>query len=261
MIFFEYSLGSYFIFWGIMIIFKQYFSPYLFYVGFILLLFINIIIYLLKNPTECLIPYNWVLENIYDKIVFYSDSEKKEIFPSSIILENKWEKIRDEFLTLKIEKGNIGKNFIQKSNEFWNGWDTISLRSFNQDNEENMNKCPTLAKILKNDTNITTAFFSVLKPGKCIHSHYGPFKGILRYHIGLIIPPKDSGECFISVDNQIYEWNEGEGILFDETYKHFVNNNTPYSRVILFLDVKRPVHFPFINDLILYLMSISPYNN
>ena len=84
--------------------------------------------------------------------------------------------------------------------------------------------------------------------------------GILRYHLGLIIPK--NGFCFISVDGETYDWKEGEGVLFDETYKHFVINDTNYYRVILFLDVKRVLNFPLniVNDIILYLMGISPYN-
>ena len=135
---------------------------------------------------------------------------------------------------------------------------------FGNDNEENMNKCPTIKKILKEDDSITTAFLSILEPGKIIPSHYGPFKGILRYHLGLIIPPKESGQCFISVDGETYDWVEGEGILFDETHKHFVYNTTPYYRVILFIDIKRKFDSSIltgINDFIMYLMKISPYNS
>ncbi len=99
-----------------------------------------------------------------------------------------------------------------------------------------------------------------MEPRKLLPSHYGPFKGILRYHLGLKIP---KGECFISVDNEIYEWKEGEGILFDETYKHFVKNETDFKRIILFIDVKRDFNNSFlntVNDSILWLMGNSPYN-
>ena len=248
------TLIGYFLAWLIVILLTQRFSLTFFYLGLAILLLILFLIYLLQNPTLALYPYNFLLENIYQKKVFYTDQEKKEIFPSSILLEKNWQKIKQEFLNLKIQKGNIGQKFIQESDQFWDGWDTYTLRSFSKD--QNLEKCPTLAKILKDDPNITSAFFSILKPGKTIPSHYGPFKGILRYHLGLIIPKG----CFISVDNQVYEWKEGEGILFDETYKHFVKNESNYYRVILFIDVKRPLYFPLLNDFLLYLMKISTYN-
>jgi len=227
----------------------------------LVLIILLFIIYFLRNPTEALHPYNLLIENLYEKKVFYSEEEKKEIFPTSIILEKEWKNIRDEFLYIDIANiGNVGKNFIVENESFWEGWETLPLRMFGKDNEENMNKCPTLKRILKSDNNIPTAFFSIMKPGKKLSSHYGPFKGILRYHLGLIIPK--NGFCFISVDGETYDWKEGEGVLFDETYKHFVINDTNYYRVILFLDVKRVLNFPLniANDIILYLMGISPYN-
>lgn len=231
----------------------------------IFLIILLFIIYILRNPTELLIPYNAIIENSYEKKVFYTEEEKKNIFPSSEILEKNWSLIRKECLNnIKNTQnlGNVGRNFIRNDESFWQGWSTFPLRMFTKDNEENMKKCPLLTSILKKDANITTAFFSILEPGKIIPSHYGPFKGILRYHLGILIPPKDSGDCFISVDNEIYEWEEGKGVLFDETYKHFVKNETPYHRIVLFLDIKRPLplSLPILNDFLIFLMGISPYN-
>ena len=102
-----------------------------------------------------------------------------------------------------------------------------------------------------------------MEPGKYLDPHHGPFKGIIRYHLGLLIPPPESGECYISVDSLKYSWKEGEVILFDETYLHFVHNDTKYHRIILFLDVKRPFNtflMNSINDFILWLIKISPHN-
>jgi len=229
----------------------------------IIIILLIILLYFLRNPTEILLPYNMLIENLYEKKVFYTEEEKKKIFPTSMILEKEWRKIRDEFMSVakgNYNFGNVGKNFIVEDEDFWSGWTTFQLRMFGKDNEENMNKCPTLKNILESDNNIPTAFFSIMQPGKTLPSHYGPFKGILRYHLGLKIPK--NGFCFISVDGETYDWKEGEGVLFDETYKHFVHNKTEEYRVILFLDVKRPLDFPLniVNESILYLMGISPYN-
>ena len=248
----------------ITIILKKFYIQW-FYFGLIILIVVNLIVYILLNPTLLLIPYNLIIENTYKKKVFYSENEKLEIFPTSKILEKNWKEIRNEYLNLvskeekenKSSDDNIGKRFVTETDEFWKGWNTYELRSFDKDNERFLNECPILKRILKNDPNISTAFFSVVEPWKVIPSHYGPFKGILRYHMGLICPQKD---CFISVDGETYDWKDGEGVLFDESYKHFVRNDTPYYRVILFIDVRRPVRFPIINNFLMYLMSISPYN-
>ena len=83
------------------------------YIGLCLLIIFYLLIYYIKNPTEALVPYNFVIENLYEKKVFYSEQEKKQIFPTSILLEQNWEKIRDEFLNLKMSENNIGKRFIK----------------------------------------------------------------------------------------------------------------------------------------------------
>ena len=58
--------------------------------------------------------------------------------------------------------------------------------------------------------------FSLLEPGTKI---YPPklyiYKGLLRYHLGLITPNSDN--CFISVNNIKYSWKDGDGIIFDDT--------------------------------------------
>lgn len=259
------SIFIYLIVYLLVSIYLNDFSIFLFYIVLLAILLAYFLCYLLLNPTEILVPYNFIIESFYEKKVFYSEEEKKKIFPTSEILERNWESIRNEFFASVRGKwnqlDNIGKKFVTQDETFWRGWKSFVFRSFDKDNEENMKSCPTLTRILKNDPNISTAFFSILEPWKTIPSHYGPFKGILRYHLSLKIPPKNSGDCFISVDGETYDWKDGEGILFDESYKHFVKNDTPYSRVILFIDVRRPVSFPWINNFLLYLMSISPYNS
>ena len=248
--------------WLIIIKTYNWFSMYLFYLILTAIILVCVIVHLIKNPHLCLYPYNYYVEKVYGKKVFYSDQEKTDIFPSSVLLESNYQKIREEFdnlCSVNNDEENMWSNFSEGSDEFWKGWNTIVLRSFGKDNTPNMKLCPTLAKILKKDSNITTAIFSILEPGKTLHPHYGPFKGVLRYHMGIIVPPPSSGECYISVDGIDYDWKEGQGVLFDESYKHFATNQTDQRRVILFLDVKRP-NMSLFNDILLYLISISPYN-
>ena len=219
------------------------------------------VFYFLRNPTEALLPYNILIENLYEKKVFYTEEEKREVFPTSILIEKEWRNIRRECLDVlreNLDLGNVGQKYIREKDEFWSGWTTYEFRMFGQDNVEHLDRCPTVKKILA-DPNIPTAFFSIMEPGKTLSSHYGPFKGILRYHLGLVIP--SDGPCFMSVDGETYDWVEGEGILFDETYKHFVHNKTDNYRVILFLDVKRPLNYPLnkVNDFILYLMGLYKF--
>jgi len=105
-----------------------------------------------------------------------------------------------------------------------------------------------------------TAFFSILAPGKHIPAHRGPFKGVIRYHLGLLVP-EPAERCRIRVGTEIRHWREGESLVFDDTYEHEVWNDTSGRRAVLFLDVVRPLRFPAstFNDLILALIKRSPF--
>ena len=56
-------------------------------------------------------------------------------------------------------------------------------------------------------------------------------------------------------------WEEGRCIVFDDTYRHRVENNTGGRRVVMFIDIKRPLGFPgsLLNRVVLFLIRLSPY--
>jgi len=81
--------------------------------------------------------------------------------------------------------------------------------------------------------------FALLGPNSYLTAHRDPFAGSLRYHLGLVTANSDA--CFISVDGERYAWKDGEAVLFDETYIHFVENNTDVTRIILLCDIERPL--------------------
>jgi ornithine lipid ester-linked acyl 2-hydroxylase len=125
--------------------------------------------------------------------------------------------------------------------------------------ENNVKRCPTTARLLSQVPGLTSALFSILEPHKHIEPHRGPFKGITRCLLALMIPePKE--KVRIRVGNDIRHWEEGKFLVFDDTYNHEVWNDTDGVRVVLFMDVDRPLYFPFnlINKLILKSFSISP---
>ena len=107
---------------------------------------------------------------------------------------------------------------------------------------------------------MTTAMFSILSPRKHILDHRGPYKGVLRYHLGLIVP-RDAEACRIRVGEDVRHWEEGKSMIFDDTFNHEVWNDTDETRVVLFVDVLRPLPFPesAINRLIVKAIGLSPF--
>ncbi len=87
---------------------------------------------------------------------------------------------------------------------------------------------------------LTTAFFSILSPHKHIGEHRGPWRGVLRYHLALRVP-EPAAQAGISVGGQVAHWEEGRSLLFDDGYEHFAWNDTDGVRVVLFVDVIRPL--------------------
>jgi hypothetical protein len=101
---------------------------------------------------------------------------------------------------------------------------------------------------------------SILSPRKHILDHRGPYKGVLRYHLGLIVP-EDAESCRIRVGEDYRHWEEGKSMIFDDTFNHEVWNDTDETRVVLFVDVMRPLPSPdaAINEGIVKAIGYSPF--
>jgi beta-hydroxylase len=125
-----------------------------------------------------------------------------------------------------------------------NNWKTFVFCGYGIWTEENCKRCPATVAALKKIPGLKTGFFSILAPRKHIPPHRGPYNGVLRLHLGLIVPePRE--QCRIRVDDQFGTWEEGKALLFDDSYDHEVWNDTDGWRVVLFVDFVRPVYFPF----------------
>ena len=121
-----------------------------------------------------------------------------------------------------------------------NNWRTFILYGFGTKLKKNCAQAPETTKLLESVPNLQTAWFSILGPGYHIPAHRGVTKGILRAHLGLIIP-RDAESCRIRVGDKIKVWRDGEIFVFDDTFEHEVWNDTEDERVILLFDFDRPM--------------------
>jgi beta-hydroxylase len=73
--------------------------------------------------------------------------------------------------------------------------------------------------------------------------------------------PEPAGSCRIRLDTDTYYWKEGESFIFDDTREHEVWNDSDAVRVVLFVDVLRPMRFPgnAIIRAILWVFDRSPW--
>ena len=65
----------------------------------------------------------------------------------------------------------------------------------------------------------------------------------MRYHLALKVPEKNRPA--IRIKNRYHTWIEGESVLFDDSWDHEVHNEADDTRVVLIVDVLRPMPYPF----------------
>ena len=163
-------------------------------------------------------------------------------FPELRIFEDNWETIKQEALALN-ENSHIRAsnklNDVGFNSFFKTGWKRFYLKWYETALPSASDLCPETVKLIESVDSVKAGMFAMLPSGSRLVKHRDPYAGSLRYHLGLVTA--NSPDCFISVDGEEYHWKDGEAILFDETFIHFAENKSKVDRIILFLDVKRPV--------------------
>jgi aspartyl/asparaginyl beta-hydroxylase (cupin superfamily) len=187
-----------------------------------------------------------------------------ERFPWVEHIEQSWTAIREELERVLEDRDalpnfqDISKDQIEITDD--DRWKTYFLYGYGFEAKLGTQMCPRTAALMREIPGMTTAMFSILSPRKHILDHRGPYKGVLRYHLGLIVP-RDAEACRIRVGEDIRHWQEGRSMIFDDTFNHEVWNDTEETRVVLFVDVLRPLP-PLeaaINRLIVKAIALSPF--
>jgi len=83
--------------------------------------------------------------------------------------------------------------------------------------------------------------------------------GLNYEHVALDM--QDAEACRIRVGDDIRHWEAGKSLIFDDVFNHEVWNDTDETRVILFVDVERPLPEPesTINKLLIKAIGYSPF--
>jgi ornithine lipid ester-linked acyl 2-hydroxylase len=121
-------------------------------------------------------------------------------------------------------------------------WHMFMLYAYGKHSELNCAQCPETTRILADIPGMNTAFFSILEPGTHIIPHRGLYTGILRCHLALKVP-KQRESCWLRVGTETRSWEEGRCLIFNDAYEHEVLNGTDEVRVVLILDILRPLPF------------------
>lgn len=120
-------------------------------------------------------------------------------------------------------------------------WRTLNLIVYGQPVLEHVQMCPRLCAHLIDMKCVQTALLSFMLPGANIPAHTDPATGVLRYHLAFKVPKNRRERCFMLVDNKRYVWEEGKSVIFDTVYPHSVTNSSDECRIVLFMDLHRPL--------------------
>lgn len=187
-----------------------------------------------------------------------------EAFPWARPLEENWRDIRrelDDLLAYREHLPNFQEISVEQASLSTDDqWKTYFFTGYGLRFDGNCARCPRTTELIERIPGLTTAFFSILGPGKRLPEHRGPYKGVIRYHLGLKIPASREA-CGIRVGGQTAHWEEGRSLFFDDTYPHSAWNETTEDRVVLFVDVVRPLSFPYswFNSLLIKAIGRSPF--
>jgi len=192
-----------------------------------------------------------VVNKFYDLFIGGKDRptffDISSTFPELLILDSNFDTINLELR--KLIKSNCSipryhdidryQKTISSTQNPDKKWRTFMINLMGDFNDEALKIVPNTCKFIAEIPNLFQAFFSILDPKKSIPRHKGIYKGYIRYHLGLKVPKENTPK--ICVNNQDYIWKERESILFDDSWCHEVINNCKEERIVLIVDVLRPM--------------------
>lgn len=169
-------------------------------------------------------------------------------FPNAQRFTDSWRIIRDEALVIARRLDSVPRfhevmpEQASISSHDDRDWRTFILKAYGLENPGNMMRCPALASILRETPEVLSATISFLAPRKHVPRHRGPFRGVLRFHLGLSMPSAADGRpaAVLKIGDREHRISNGDCLLWDDTYPHEVWNASDDVRIALLLDVWRP---------------------
>ncbi len=185
-------------------------------------------------------------------------------FPALRAIDRAYPAIREEVLALLPRSAEIPRyHEVDSDQTNISGADERAWRTFfvhigdADESFPNRKLAPRTAQVLSGIPDVLQGFFSILEPRKHVPAHHGPSFHYLRYHLGLKVPA--AAPPTIRVKDQHYTWKEGESVLFDDSWEHEITNECDETRVVLIVDVLRPLpwHLSLLNRFWIGLYRLS----
>ncbi|XP_045142342.1 aspartyl/asparaginyl beta-hydroxylase isoform X1 [Echinops telfairi] len=156
-------------------------------------------------------------------------------------LERNWKVIRDEGLAVMDKARGLflpeDENLREKGD-----WSQFTLWQQGRKNENACKGAPKTCAFLEKFPETTGCRrgqikYSVMHPGTHVWPHTGPTNCRLRMHLGLVIPKEG---CKIRCARETKTWEEGQVLIFDDSFEHEVWQDASSFRLIFIVDVWHP---------------------
>lgn len=121
-------------------------------------------------------------------------------------------------------------------------WSAFHLWKDGERVEENISRCPTIARLLELPPiprikgRSPMALVSILKPGTHIEPHTGLLNTRLICHLPLVVP----AGCRLRVGAETRDVVEGKAMIFDDSIEHEAWNDGQSVRAVLLFEIWRP---------------------
>ena len=170
-------------------------------------------------------------------------------FPAGERFAAAWRSIRDEAMAVATRLGSVPRfheimpeqTAISANDD--RDWRMFIIKAYGVEVPENKARCPALAAIVATAPEVLSASISFMAPRKHIPAHRGPFRGVLRFYLGLSMPRLADGRpgAVLKIADREYRLRDGEFMLWDDTYPHEAWNESDRIRAVLLLDVWRQI--------------------
>ncbi len=110
------------------------------------------------------------------------------------------------------------------------GWRSFPLFGEAGDLEVHRARCPRTTRAVEAVPGMVHAGFSLFRPGTHLFPHRGERAGVLRAHLGLVVPPGDVG---LRAGDELRRWVPGRAWILDDTFEHEAWNHAASDRVVL----------------------------
>jgi aspartate beta-hydroxylase len=188
-----------------------------------------------------------VVRRIYDRRISGAPVLDVDLFPEARRFVDVWPQLRDEAVRVAEDLRRVPRFHelmpeqadISASDD--RDWRLLVLKAYGVPVRPNLERCPVLAATVSSVPDVLSAALSFLSPGKHVPEHRGPFRGVIRFYMGLSVPTSADGRpaAVLTIDGHEYRVGDGECLLWDDTFAHEVWNHSDDTRIALLLDVRR----------------------